>query len=295
MPQQSYTDLIKFPNGAGSGEENVKMWFQFQCKEFSAIREDRLWDPTSLRGGGRGEALTTIILPMPPNLASEQRNNFVSKNTPATFTVETSAGGIAGVIAGALSEDAQIVEAINAVGAQLSLSAQRAGLNTTDMKDNIFESSAPRTFSCKCAIIAKTLTEANIITNICQRFKLFSLPTATAYRGRVQSPPFWTWAGYAIIDGKVRPLDKEEQATWTDNAQISVLTNISIDRTGANGLTPISGKFDDDQILPIVTTLNLTFNEVEPNMLVRESLDFVNRSTAFISGTGYDPGNIVGG
>ena len=285
MPQRSYTDIIRFPAGDGSGEENVKMWFQFQCKEFSAIREDRLWDPTSLRGGGRGEALTTIILPMPPNLASEQRNNFSSKNTPATFLVSE----------GLALEDSQLEEAFGAVMSQLMLQAQKFGLNVTDTKDNIFESSAPRTFSCKCAIIAKTLTEANIITNICQRFKLFSLPTATAYRGRVQSPPFWTWAGYAIIDGNPRPLDKEEQATWTDNAQISVLTNISIDRTGANGLTPISGKFDDDQILPIVTTLNLTFNEVEPNMLVRESLDFVNRSTAFISGTGYDPGNIVGG
>ena len=284
MPQRNYTDIIQFPAGAGSGEENVKLWFQFQCKEFSAIREDRLWDPTSLRGGGKGGPLTTIILPMPPNLASEQRNNFSSKNTPATFLVSE----------GVTFEDSQLEEAFGAVKAQLMLQAQKFGLNVTDMKDNVFESSAPRTFSFKYVMIAKTLAEANIITNICQRFKLFSLPTATAYRGRVQSPPFWTWAGFSIIDGKVKKLDKEEQATWTDNAQISVLSNISIDRTGANGITPVSGKFDDDQILPIVTTLNLTFNEVEPNMLVRESLDFVNRSTAFVAGTGYDPGNIVG-
>ena len=80
----------------------------------------------------------------------------------------------------------------------------------------------------------------------------------------------------------------KENQTWNDDAQTSVLTSVDIDRTGAGGIPPIGvGK----GILPIVTTLTLTFVELEPLVRLSTSGIITNRSGAQLSAQlgGFNP------
>ena len=167
---------------------------------------------------------------------------------------------------------------------------------TQDNLDATFESALGRTFTFKYTLIAKDADEASLIADICQQFKIFSLPQQTQLPTRVIQPPLWSWDGYKYVDipideqnpnipPDIRQTKKFEEMTlrendvWNDNAQTSVLTSVDIDRTGAGGVHPIGvgGGF-----LPIVTTMTLTFVEIEPLVRLASGL-ITNRSGAQLS------------
>ena len=284
--------IIQFPPaGLHSGADDVQLWFEFSTKKFSPLKDERKWDPVAGSGGGVGPAEVKLVLPAPPNLASDQKNNYSIKQTSATYFIN--AFGDDSTFANLLGEQ-EIGEAILRQLGLISGAEARAGAGITDFTDTVFESTPGRQFSFKYVMIAKTMEEARVITNICQQFKLFSLPTATYFRGRIEVPNFWTWR---VLDYDYKALSQFEQSTWTDDAQISILSNVSIDRTGAAGITPISEATTDSEgnvtgttILPIVTTLNLSFIEVEPLVKIAESRKIVNRSSGF--DTQYDPATV---
>tara|TARA_R100000455_G_C6245918_1_gene103647 strand:+ start:100 stop:807 length:708 start_codon:yes stop_codon:yes gene_type:complete len=160
------------------------------------------------------------------------------------------------------------------------------GIVESDTNDATFSVAAGRTFTFKYAMIAKDELQAADIAEICQQFKVHSLPTQTGIRSRVQAPPLWSWTGYKKtgLEGEesIQKMSDIEQQVWTDDAQASVLTSVDIDRTGAGGVHPIKV---GDAFLPIVTTLTLTFVEIEPLISV-DTLDLItNRSGAQMSFT----------
>ena len=291
---------LYFPGQQTRGFDDVNLWFGFVAKEYSnrrvhRFRRRRTGESTvgSLRDAGRGDPLTSIRLPMPVNLAAKLNVTYTNQRTTQSPFGEAFADLISFISGGERSgrgpldrfgniAGAGIAEALDLVGGTFPF-----GIVETDMNDATFGVANGRTFTFRYAMIAKDELQAADIAEICQKFKIHALPTQTDLRPRVQAPPLWSWTAYKKIgpsdDTQILKASDTEQQVWTDDAQASVLTSVDIDRTGAGGVHPIN--VGGDKLLPIVTTLTLTFVEIEPLITV-DTVDLItNRSGAQISFT----------
>lgn len=303
-----YDDPIVFPSEQSRAFEDVKLWFGFNVKPYSnrrTLRAKVYSDADGIRRQvpGRGaKPLTKIYLPMPVNLASKTNIAYTAEETTQTALGEAFFG--AGVDLGDRAGNLFSTLFLGAVGELLPI-ANPLGLVVQDNLDATFDSAVGRTFTFKYTLIAKDPDEASLISDICQQFKIFSLPTQTEVPTRVIQPPLWSWDGYKYLDiprdeqnmdvppairqtKEFKQMSIKENQTWNDDAQTSVLTSVDIDRTGAGGIHPIGvGK----GFLPIVTTLTLTFVELEPLVRLSTSGIITNRSGAQLSAQlgGFNP------
>ena len=294
---------IAFPSEQSRAFDDVKLWFGFNARPYSNRREFRAKTFTDNNGKtlnqvpGRAKAHTKIYLPMPVNLASKTNISYTAEETTQTALGEALLGAdisdnsiVSGFIRG---RNLALTTLLGGVGDISSFAAGR-GIVTQDNLDATFESALGRTFTFKYTLIAKDADEASLIADICQQFKIFSLPQQTNLPTRVIQPPLWSWDGYKYVDEDGKKSFKEmslrDNEVWNDNAQTSVLTSVDIDRTGAGGVHPIGvgGGF-----LPIVTTMTLTFVEIEPLVRLTSGL-ITNRSGAQLSAQ-YGQGSAIFG
>ena len=297
--------VLYFPAQQTRGFDDVNLWFGFVAKAYSNRRVHRFRRKAGriviengeekrtvsrLRDAGRGPELTSIRLPMPINLASKMNVTYTNQRTTQTPFFEFLRDlAVSGEDDSGLSLRERGESFLGALGAEVGdITALTApfGIVETDMNDATFGSAPGRTFTFRYAMIAKDELQARQIANITQQFKIHALPTQTGVRTRVQAPPLWSWTAYKTIgpsdDRQVLQMNDDDQSVWTDDAQASVLTSVDIDRTGAGGVHPIRV---GDSFLPIVTTITLTFVEIEPLITVDTTDLITNRSGAQISFT----------
>ena len=283
---------IAFPNEQSRAFDDVKLWFGFNARPYSNRREFRAKTFTGNDGKtvnqvpGRAKEHTKIYLPMPVNLASKTNISYTAEETTQTALGEAILGADIrdNLVEGGLARlgNLGLTTLLGGLGDISSFAAGR-GIVTQDNLDATFESALGRTFTFKYTLIAKDADEASLIADICQQFKIFSLPQQTNLPTRVIQPPLWSWDGYRYVNegGKksFKKMSLRDNEVWNDNAQTSVLTSVDIDRTGAGGVHPIgvAGGF-----LPIVTTMTLTFVEIEPLVRLTSGL-ITNRSGAQLS------------
>jgi len=293
MPEYgpNFKKPIAFPNEQSRAFDDVKLWFGFNARPYTNRRKLRAKTFTYQDGRtfnqipGRDQPHTKIYLPMPVNLASKTNISYTAEDT-----TQTPLGEFAAAQKGEGAE-VDFFERIKTFFGTLLLGsageitpfAAERGLVTQDLLDATFESALGRTFTFKYTMIAKDADEASLIADICQQFKIFSLPQQTEYPTRVIQPPLWSWDGYKYVEegGKkdFKQMTLRENQVWNDDAQASVLTSVDIDRTGAGGVHPIGVR---GGFLPIVTTMTLTFVEVEPLVRLKSGL-IASRSGAQLS------------
>mgnify|MGYP003118300160 CR=1 FL=1 len=302
-PNYDLTNPATFPSEQSRAFDDVKLWFGFNARPYSNRRKLRAKTYTGNDGTtvnqvpGRSIAHTKIYLPMPVNLASKTNISYTAEETTQTALGEALLGAdisdnsiVSGFIRG---RNLALTTLLGGVGDISSFAAGR-GIVTQDNLDATFESALGRTFTFKYTLIAKDADEASLIADICQQFKIFSLPQQTNLPTRVIQPPLWSWDGYRYVNegGKksFKKMSLRDNEVWNDNAQTSVLTSVDIDRTGAGGVHPIGvgGGF-----LPIVTTMTLTFVEIEPLVRLTSGL-ITNRSGAQLSAQ-YGQGSAIFG
>ena len=293
MPEYgpNFKKPIAFPNEQSRAFDDVKLWFGFNARPYTNRRKLRAKTFTYQDGRtfnqipGRDQPHTKIYLPMPVNLASKTNISYTAEDTTQTPLGEFAAaqkGEGAEVGFGERILTFLGTLALGSAGEITPFAAER-GLVTQDLLDATFESALGRTFTFKYTLIAKDADEASLIADICQQFKIFSLPQQTEYPTRVIQPPLWSWDGYKYVKEGAKKSFKQmtlrENQVWNDDAQASVLTSVDIDRTGAGGVHPIGvgGGF-----LPIVTTMTLTFVEIEPLVRLASGL-IASRSGAQLS------------
>ena len=291
-PNYDLNNPATFPSVQSRAFDDVKLWFGFNARPYSNRRKFRAKTFTGNDGTtvnqvpGRSIAHTKIYLPMPVNLASKTNVSYTAEETTQTPLGEALLGAEVGdnifESGGIRALNLLATAGLGGLGDISSFTAGR-GIVTQDNLDATFESALGRTFTFKYTLIAKDADEASLIADICQQFKIFSLPQQTNLPTRVIQPPLWSWDGYRYVDedGKksFKELSLRDNEVWNDNAQTSVLTSVDIDRTGAGGIHPIGvgGGF-----LPIVTTMTLTFVEIEPLVRLTSGL-ITNRSGAQLS------------
>jgi len=293
MPEYgpNFKKPIAFPNEQSRAFDDVKLWFGFNARPYTNRRKLRAKTYTYQDGRtfnqvpGRDQPHTKIYLPMPVNLASKTNISYTAEDTTQTPLGEFAAAQFGEGAEVGLGE--RILNFFGTLllgaGGEITPFAAERGLVTQDLLDATFESALGRTFTFKYTMIAKDADEASLIADICQQFKIFSLPQQTSLPTRVIQPPLWSWDGYKYVEegGKksFKQMTFRENQVWNDDAQASVLTSVDIDRTGAGGVHPIGvgGGF-----LPIVTTMTLTFVEIEPLVRLASGL-ITSRSGAQLS------------
>ena len=293
MPEYgpNFKKPIAFPNEQSRAFDDVKLWFGFNARPYTNRRKLRAKTFTYQDGRtfnqipGRDQPHTKIYLPMPVNLASKTNISYTAEDTTQTPLGEFAAaqkgeGAEVGIDERFLTLLGTLL--LGSAGEITPFAAER-GLVTQDLLDATFESALGRTFTFKYTMIAKDADEASLIADICQQFKIFSLPQQTEYPTRVIQPPLWSWDGYKYVEegGKkdFKQMTLRENQVWNDDAQASVLTSVDIDRTGAGGVHPIGVR---GGFLPIVTTMTLTFVEIEPLVRLTSGL-IASRSGAQLS------------
>lgn len=315
-PNFDLNNPATFPSVQSRAFDDVKLWFGFNARPYSNRRQYRAKTFTEGSGKtlnqvpGRATPHTKIFLPMPVNLASKTNISYTAEETTQTALGEAIFGAEVGdniFESGATRAFNLALTAFLGAAGDISSFAAGRGIVTQDNLDATFESALGRTFTFKYTLIAKDADEASLIADICQQFKIFSLPQQTFLPTRVIQPPLWSWDGYKYVDipideqnpnippeqrrtKKFEEMTLRENDVWNDNAQTSVLTSVDIDRTGAGGVHPIGvgGGF-----LPIVTTMTLTFVEVEPLVRLASGL-ITNRSGAQLSAQ-YNQGSDIFG
>ena len=188
MPEYgpNFKKPIAFPNEQSRAFDDVKLWFGFNARPYTNRRKLRAKTYTYQDGRtfnqvpGRDQPHTKIYLPMPVNLASKTNISYTAEDTTQTPLGEFAAAQFGEGAEVGLGE--RILNFFGTLllgaGGEITPFAAERGLVTQDLLDATFESALGRTFTFKYTMIAKDADEASLIADICQQFKIFSLPSS---------------------------------------------------------------------------------------------------------------------
>ena len=264
-------------------QNEVRYWLNFICRRYSNRRQDKA-------RGGVGPPLVDVKVPMPTNMLSSTQISYEPGKSNETPFIEAFRNG--GIMNALKSFGNMVTDFIGdlTVGGHF-------GRVDMDKQENLFSEATPRVFSFSFAFISRNASEAASIARIAKAFDAYAhpFPDGLSFFGdgsnaRQTHPPLWQWRPYTReFSGATKSAENNPGLLyWTSQPQTSVLTNVTIDKT------PMNGIFAASNDLPIATTLNLTFAELEPNLNLLG--DIASRSIVtgnFSNNAGGAPGTSV--
>lgn len=269
-------------------QEKIPLWMKFFCYDYSDNSFIRFSSST-----GIGPMLKCIMVPAPKELVNttdalyntaivdDKGEKLAANATKADprdsllggmlSAAETAASSVIGFNPLELFDLGTNVAEFVGVGAKIDM----------DMSDTKFIGVAKRSYNIKLLFVSRTPEDSSMASEICEIFEAFSLPQAriAPFSKFVCHPPLWK---FGVGPGNGPNIDPD----WSGQPQLSLLDQITVNRSGAQDSFGIANQRGD--IKPLVITANMKFVELEPALRssLPQSSTIVNRSTAFWSGGG---------
>lgn len=265
---------LRFPI---TGFKEIPLFITFTARDYTNRRANRV------AGGGnffsQESKLVQFTLPVPTNMTSSTNIDFERGKTNETPIIEgllgmfTDQGGGARSF-GSLLASLPLIGRIASpnfirditVGGQL-------GLVDQDRSEMLFNQAQFRTFQFNFSMVAKNRLDAERASEIANAAEAFALPSPDIVNQKMFHPPLWQWYVTAQGAGKT-----ETAKLWAGQPQTSVLTAVTVNRTGAGGAFSVTDKSGGSVPKPLVTNLSLTFTELEPNL--QNLGEIISRSAA---------------
>jgi hypothetical protein len=248
--------------------DEIPLWINFKSFGYSSeanLRAQRVGGPT-----GRTDS-TDIWLALPKRMSTQNDINYQEGESPESSLGMHSLRDLAG---------GAVEGGLNSIGSFLTLgffdniataATEKLGRVDADLTEAIFSGAGLRSFQYSFEMTPKDQQEADNIDKICSEFQRFAYPKAAIERSsKMYHPPLWGIGVFNSISGS-------RQRQWDMSPQVSVLRQVSIDKTGAGG--PY-GFGDRNNPSPTTTILTLQYQELEPNVRSPFKGELSSRSVA---------------
>ena len=268
---------IRFP---ATSFRDIKLFITFVAKNYSNRRESRT------AGGGNyysgRDTIAEYTLPVPMNMTSSTNIDFDRGKTNETPFIESLLGMFTSQGGGGRSL-LSFATQLPLVGGIISPSFIRdltiggqAGLVDQDRSEMLFNQANFRTFQFNFSMVARNEVDAAVASQIANGFETNAYPIPDKVNQSMRHPPLWQWYVTASEGGKIA-----SGKLWAGQPQTSVLTSVTVNRTGGGGVYAVkdSGVGFTDEPQPLVTNLSLTYTELEPN-LQDDNGNIISRSAA---------------
>ena len=265
---------IRFP---ATSFKDIKLFITFVAKNYSNRREAR----TS--GGGNyysgRDTIAEYTLPVPMNMTSSTNIDFDRGKTNETPFIESLLGMFTSQGGGGrslLSFATQLPLPFSASFLRDLTIGGQAGLVDQDRSEMLFNQANFRTFQFNFSLVARNEVDAEIASQIANGFETNAYPIPDRVNQSMRHPPLWQWYVTASEGGKIA-----SGKLWAGQPQTSVLTSVTVNRTGGGGVYSVkdSGIGRGGEPQPLVTNLSLTYTELEPN-LQDDNGNIISRSAA---------------
>ena len=266
---------IRFP---ATSFKDIKLFITFVAKNYSNRREAR----TS--GGGNyysgRDTIAEYTLPVPMNMTSSTNIDFDRGKTNETPFIESLLGMFTSQGGGGrslLSFATQLPLPFSASFLRDLTVGGQAGLVDQDRSEMLFNQANFRTFQFNFSMVARNEVDAEIASQIANGFETNAYPIPDKVNQSMRHPPLWQWYVTASEGGKIA-----SGKLWAGQPQTSVLTSVTVNRTGGGGVYSVkdSGIGRGGEPQPLVTNLSsLTYTELEPN-LQDDNGNIISRSAA---------------
>ena len=270
---------IRFP---ATSFKDIKLFITFVAKNYSNRREAR----TS--GGGNyysgRDTIAEYTLPVPMNMTSSTNIDFDRGKTNETPFIESLLGMFTSQGGGGrslLSFATQLPLPFSASFLRDLTVGGQAGLVDQDRSEMLFNQANFRTFQFNFSLVARNEVDAEIASQIANGFETNAYPIPDKVNQSMRHPPLWQWYVTASEGGKIA-----SGKLWAGQPQTSVLTSVTVNRTGGGGVYSVkdSGIGRGGEPQPLVTNLSLTYTELEPN-LQDDNGNIISRSAALTRDT----------
>jgi len=259
--------MLRFPL---VGSRDIPLYISFTARQYSNRRQSRTAGGGNLYTGR--DALFSAMLPVPINMTSASNIDYDRGKTNENAFIEGILGMGSGQDGGGRSL-ASLISNLPFLGGfspsflrDLTVGGNM-GLVDQDRGEMLFNQAQFRTFQFNFSMVAKNSSDAQAASDISNGFETFSYPQPDLTNQSMLHPPLWQWYVLANTeDGKI-----SSSKLWAGQPQTSVLSSVTVNRTGAGGAYSVDGK-------PLVTNLSLTFTELEPNLQLNGNL--LSRSAA---------------
>jgi hypothetical protein len=257
-----------YPNNQKLRSE-IPLWLKFRCFEYQGFigRQSGTFSgvlPTP------PNQLGIIYVPAPPSLISGVSNKYKEVGAQQMFeALMTPASGLAKFLG--KETFSKIMKAVGDLPDFLSSVASSTSYFTDivppDFNDNIYGGTNKRSYNFKLVLPCLTDEDSYASFAIARSFEALSVPSPSSVPFIFKHPPMWL---FGVGPGTGPEID----FTWLTDPQLCNLASVAVNRSA-----PDNGSYavlTDYGLKPSVTTISLTFIEIEP--VYRDNLSLISRS-----------------
>lgn len=273
----------------------VPLWLKFRAFEYVGFAGRYVNAGGSLPGvmPSPPNMLAQIYVPAPPMLTSGVNNKY--NENPIKSIFDSFAGilntlgditkpktNILGIPLSPASGINNIITKVslgssllsNAVSAFYTLGGYFFGIVPPDFNDNIYAGTNKRNFKFNLVLPCLTDEDSFAAFAIGRSFEALSVPATGTNPLYFKHPPMW---GFGVGPGTGSFIDY----TWLTDPQLCTLQAVAVNRSAPDGGS--YAVFTQYGLKPSVTTIALSFSEIEPIYRLSGSLSMISRSQALAS------------
>jgi hypothetical protein len=274
----------------------VPLWLKFRAFEyrgFAGRYADASGDSVLGVMPAPPNMLAEIYVPAPPMLTSGVNNKY--NENPIKSIFDSFAGilntlgditkpktNILGIPLNPASVGNKAITALsvgssllsNAVSGFYALGGYFFGIVPPDFNDNVYAGTNKRNFKFNLVLPCLTDEDSFAAFAIGRSFEALSVPATGTSRFVFKHPPMW---GFGVGPGTGPFIDY----TWLTDPQLCTLQAVAVNRSAPDGGSYTV--FTKYGLKPSVTTIALSFSEIEPIYRQSGSLSMISRSQAFAS------------